>query len=179
MRYRRLKVSGATYFFTVNLAERKSDLLVTHIDLLRASVRHVKTTHPFTIDAMVIMPNHLHALWTLPENDSDYSTRWGLIKINFSRHIKPTERISTSRQTKGERGIWQRRFWEHLIRDDQDYEHHVDYIHYNPVKHGFVSHPADWEFSSIHRYIKLGILNKEWSGNKMDFSDLNYEHSTV
>ena len=112
MRYRRANLPGASYFFTVNLAERKSRLLVKHVDVLRESVRRVKTAHPFVIDAMVIMPDHLHALWTLPEGDSDFSTRWGLIKSGFSRHIEATERISPSRQTKGERGIWQRRFWE-------------------------------------------------------------------
>ena len=108
MRNRRANLPGASYFFTVNLAERKSRLLVEHVDVLRESVRHVKTAHPFVIDAMVIMPDHLHALWTLPENDSDFSTRWGLIKSGFSRHLEATERISASRQTKGERGIWQR-----------------------------------------------------------------------
>jgi putative transposase len=176
MRYRRVKISGASYFFTVNLAERNSHLLVTHVDLLRASVRHVKNTHSFIIDAIVIMPNHLHALWTLPENDSDYAIRWGLIKSGFSRQFEPTERISTSRQSKGERGIWQRRFWEHLIRDDDDYENHIDYIHYNPVKHGFVIRPVDWAFSSIHRYIKSGILNEQWGCGEMDFADdVGYE----
>ena len=162
MRYRRLRVAGGCYFFTVNLAEKKSRLLVTHVDLLRASVRHVKQQHPFVIDAMVIMPNHLHAIWTLPEGDDDFSTRWSLIKSGFSRQIKATERISVSRQLKGERGIWHRRFWEHLIRDDQDYEHHINYIHYNPVKHGYVKLAADWQYLSIHRYIKLGILNEQW-----------------
>lgn len=121
-------------------------MLITHVDLLRAAVRHVKQQHPFVIDTMVVMPNHLHALWTLPEGDDDFSTRWSLIKSGFSRHIAATERISISRQLKGERGIWQRRFWEHLIRDDQDYEHHVDYIHYNPVKHGYVKRACDWQF---------------------------------
>jgi putative transposase len=175
MRYRRVKISGASYFFTVNLAERNSHLLVTHVDLLRESVRHVKTTHPFMIDAMVIMPNHLHALWTLPEHDGDYSTRWGLIKSGFSRQIPATERVSNSRQRKGERGVWQRRFWEHLIRDDADYENHVDYIHYNPVKHGYVKRACDWQHSSIHRYIKSGILNEHWGGDMAFADDIGYE----
>ena len=176
MRYRRVKISGASYFFTVNLAERQSHLLVTHVDLLRESVRYVKATHPFVIDAMVIMPNHLHALWTLPEHDNDYSTRWGLIKSGFSRQIPATERVSKSRQRKGERGVWQRRFWEHLIRDDDDYENHVDYIHYNPVKHGYVKRACDWQHSSIHRYIKLGVLNEHWGCGVMAFADdVGYE----
>jgi len=113
MRYRLANLPGASYFFTVNLAERKSRLLVDHVDVLRESVRRVKTAHPFVIDAMVIMPDHLHTLWTLPEGDSDFSTRWGLIKSGFSRQLEVTERISPSRQTKGERGIWQRRFLRH------------------------------------------------------------------
>jgi len=163
MRYRRANVSGACYFFTVNLADRKSRLLVEHVDLLRAAVRHVKTAHPFVIDAMVIMPDHLHCLWTLPEGDDDFSTRWDLIKAGFSRQFTAIETISPSRKTKGERGIWQRRFWEHLIRDDLDFERHVDYIHYNPVKHGYVQRPVDWPFSSIHRYIKSQIVNENWA----------------
>ena len=130
MHYRRANEPGATYFFTVNLADRKTNLLVDAVDLLRISVRYVKADHPFTTNAMVIMPDHIHALWTLPEGDSDFSTRWCLIKAGFSRQIAPTERVSASRRAKGERGIWQRRFWEHLIRDDRDYERHVDYIHF-------------------------------------------------
>jgi putative transposase len=121
MRYRRANVPGATYFFTANLAERNSRLLVEHVDVLRDSVRYVKKAHPFAIDAMVIMSNHLHALWTLPKGDNDYSTRWGLIKARFSRHFDAVERTSTSRKAKGERGIWQRRFWEHLIRNVADF----------------------------------------------------------
>jgi putative transposase len=163
MQYRRAKLPGATYFFTVNLAERKSRLLVDYVDNLKASISHVKTAHPFVIDAMVIMPDHLHALWTLPEGDNDFSTRWNLIKGGFSRRITKGERISASRQSKGERGIWQRRFWEHLIRDDNDFERHVDYIHYNPVKHGFVKRPVDWPFSSIHRYIKNQVIDENWA----------------
>ncbi len=119
--------------------------------------------HPFVIDAIVIMPDHLHTVWTLPEGDSDYPTRWGLIKGGFSRALPATERLSKSRKQKGERGIWQRRFWEHVIRDENDYQRHVDYIHYNPVKHGFVKRPVDWRYSSIHRYIRQGILTSDWA----------------
>jgi len=102
MRYRRATTPGATYFFTVNLAERNSRFLVDHVESLKATISHVKTAHPFGIGAMVIMPDHLHAIWTLPEDDSDYSTRWNLIKGGFSRRITKGERISTSRQSKGE-----------------------------------------------------------------------------
>lgn len=163
MRYRRADVTGGSYFFTVNLAERQKQLLVDYADELRDAFKTVKQRHPFEIDAMVVLPDHLHAIWTLPENDADFSTRWGLIKAAFSRSIKPGERISTSRQTKGERGIWQRRFWEHLIQNEEDFERHVDYIHYNPVKHGYVKTPVEWKWSSVHRYIKDGILTKDWA----------------
>ena len=164
MQYRRADIKGATYFFTVNLANRKNTVLVDNIDALRESIRTVKSRHPFKIDAMVIMPEHLHAIFTLPEGDNDYATRWSLIKSGFSRQIPKTERINPSRALKGERGIWQRRYWEHCIRDDNDYETHVNYIHYNPVKHGYVQYAVDWPYSSIHQYIKDGCINKEWAG---------------
>ena len=100
---------------------------------------------------MVVLPEHLHAVWTLPKNDNDFAKRWMLIKSNFSRQLPTTERINKSRKTKGERGIWQRRYWEHLIRDEIDYQRHVEYIHYNPVKHGYVDKPTDWKYSTIHQ----------------------------
>ena len=118
MLYRRADTKGGTYFFTVNLAERNKTLLIDRIDALRKSVREVKLKHRFVIDAMVILPEHLHAIWTMPNVDSDYSKRWRLIKSGFSRSLPKTERISQSRKKKAERGIWQRRFWEHQIRDE-------------------------------------------------------------
>jgi putative transposase len=151
MRYRRVKAAGGTYFFTVNLADRDSSLLVRNVEVLRHSVRHIKAAHPFHIDAMVILPDHLHALWTLPEGDSDYSTRWMLIKSGFSRGLSKDERRGFSRRSKRERGIWQRRYWEHLIQDDSDFARHVDYIHFNPVKHQHVQRVVDWQWSSFHR----------------------------
>ena len=163
MRYRRSNVPGATYFFTLNLAERHKTLLVDRVDALRAVVKTVKQRHPFYIDAMVIMPDHLHAIWTLPEGDTDFSTRWGLIKSGFSRGVETTEKISASRRSKGERGIWQRRFWEHQIMNDEDYQHHIDYIHYNPVKHGYVTKPSAWRWTSLHRYIKQGVVAEDWA----------------
>ena len=162
MRYRRCDISGGTYFFTVNLAERLQGLLVQHIDVLRNAVRTVKQRHPFYIDAMVILPDHVHAVWSLPEGDADYPTRWLFIKAQFSRSLPTGERIRASRADKGERGIWQRRYWEHFIRDERDYARHVDYIHYNPVKHGYVSRPVDWPYSSLHRYIRKGLLPVDW-----------------
>ena len=162
MRYRRAYVTGATYFFTVAIAERDKTLLVDYHDILREAFRKVKVNQPFKIDAIVILPDHLHTIWTLPENDADFSTRWGLIKASFSRKLIRNERISSSRLNKGERGIWQRRFWEHLIRDERDFEQHVDYIHYNPVKHGYTSKPNKWPFSSIHQFIEKGIIMPNW-----------------
>ncbi len=164
MRYRRAKESGATYFFTVNLADRHRRLLTDHADVLRAVLRAVQYRHPFHIDAIVILPDHLHAVWTLPPEDADYPTRWALIKAGFSRHIPRGERRGASRLAKGERGIWQRRYWEHMIRDETDYARHMDYVHYNPVKHGYVCIAAGWPYSSIHRYIEAGTLPSDWGG---------------
>ncbi|MGH8581310.1 MAG: REP-associated tyrosine transposase [Gammaproteobacteria bacterium] len=149
MDYRRAKVAGGTYFFTVNLAERNRNLLVEHVDLLRAVVQKVKSAHRFHIDAMVILPDHLHAVWTLPVGD------W---------QIGKDERRNASRVAKGERGLWQRRYWEHLIRDELDYARHVDYVHFNPVKLGYVERVADCPHSTFHRYVTNGVYTKDWAG---------------
>jgi putative transposase len=170
--YRRYRVKGGTYFFTVNLAERKRRLLTEHVGILRDAFRTVKQAHPFQLDAIVILPDHLHTLWTLPEGDDDFSLRWRQIKSAFSRAIEKGERVSLSRQVKQERGIWQRRFWEHAIRDDNDFARHVDYIHFNPVKHGYVTRVVDWPYSSFHRYVRLGICPLDWVGTA---EDLGYE----
>jgi putative transposase len=163
MQYRRIHIAGGTYFFTVNLQSRSSHLLTQQIEALRHAVLSVKQRHPFHIDAWVVLPDHLHALWTLPPGDVDYSTRWALIKANFSRLIAHGEPVAASRLRKGERGIWQRRFWEHRIRDDDDFARHVDYIHINPVKHGYTLRANDWPYSSIHRYIRDGMLGVDWA----------------
>lgn len=157
MQYRRARLEGGTYFFTVNLADRQSALLTDKIDALRNAMSLVVKSHPFTIDAIVILPEHLHTLWTLPRGDADYTTRWMLIKSLFSRQIPKGEICSASRINKRERGIWQRRYWEHLIRDEQDHTRHIEYIHFNPVKHCHVECPTDWPYSSIHRFIKNGF----------------------
>ncbi len=170
--YRRFKQPGATWFFTVNLAERRGNRLLTdRIDALRMAFAHVKDKHPFEIDAVVILPDHLHCILTLPEGDPDFSTRWGLIKAYFSRRVEKGERISKSRQKRGERGLWQRRFWEHLIRDETDYRQHVDYIHWNPVKHGWVTSVKDWPHSSFHGYLAQGVYPENW-GNEIEFRDI-------
>jgi len=162
MHYRRTDVAGATYFFTVNLAERNRTLLTEHIAMLRTVMRGVKQRHTFHIDALVILPDHLHCVWTLPEGEADYPLRWALIKAGFSRRIPKTERRNSSRVDKGERSVWQWRYWEHMIRDEHDYARHVDYIHFNPVKHGYVQRVAEWPYSSIHRYIAAGTLTRDW-----------------
>ena len=163
MRYRRADVAGGTFFFTVNLADRSSRLLVDHIDDLRAAVRTVNKRHPFEIVAWVVLPEHMHAIWTLPRDDRDFSARWSLIKSSFSRAIARNEVVPASRAGKRERGIWQRRYWEHLIRDEIDLQRHVDYVHINPVKHGHVERAAYWPHSSIHRYIERGWLTEDWA----------------
>lgn len=163
MRYRRAMASGACWFFTVNLADRQQDLLIRNIDQLREAIRHVRQQHLFEIVAMVVMPEHLHAIWQLPPDDSDYPLRWSLIKTDFSRGLAKTERIRESRHRKREHGIWQRRYWEHLIRDDRDLQAHVDYIHFNPTKRGYYIKPVDWSYSSIHRYIKRGWITSDWA----------------
>ena len=166
MYYRRAKIKGGSYFLTLNLMDRKQDLLTQHIDLLRQSIRKVKQSHPFHIDAIVVLPDHIHILMTLPADDYDYSKRIMLLKSAFSRQLPKTESISRSRSSKAERGIWQRRFWEHFIRDEKDYINHVNYIHYNPVKHGYVARPVDWLYSSIHSYIRNGVLKSNWGSNQ-------------
>jgi putative transposase len=168
MEYRRAKVPGATYFFTVVTYQRQN--LFQHpqlVTVLRQSVRSIKQRHQFIIEAMVVLPDHLHCIWTLPNDDANFSMRWQLIKSAFSRRCPDLYRqhLSSSRHAKGEQGVWQRRFWEHKIQDEQDFAHHVDYIHYNPVKHGLVSAPNDWMYSSFHRYVQSGCYQIDWGAN--------------
>jgi putative transposase len=172
--YRRLRVPGGTYFFTVNLLERKRDLLVRHIDDLREAVRATKRERPFHIDAWVVLPDHMHTVWTLPPGDDDFSNRWKAIKIRFVQKLPRTERRTNVRIAKGERGIWQRRFWEHVIRDDNDYARHIDYVHWNPMKHGLVKQVSEWPYSSFHRYVQQGLYDEDWAGNPTDEPNPDY-----
>ena len=112
-----------------------------------------------------MLPDHLHAIWTLPEGDDDYATRWNLIKARFSRCLAPAPERSPSKRARREKGIWQRRYWEHRIRDEADYERHVDYLHFNPVKHGYVTRVANWPHSSFHQFVKRGLLETDWAGD--------------
>lgn len=162
--YRRNRVPGGTYFFTVNLLERRRRLLVEHVDALRAAVRTVRDRQPFHIDAWVVLPDHLHCLWTLPPSDADYSRRWKAIKTAFAKAVPRDELLTDVRRANHERGIWQRRFWEHTIRDERDYAAHMDYVYFNPVKHGWVKQVVDWPYSSFHRHVRVGIYPGNWGG---------------
>jgi putative transposase len=166
--YIRAKFKGSVFFFTVVLAERPSSRLIEEIERLRQSYRTVQAARPFETVAVCVLPDHVHSIWALPEGDADFSTRWGLIKSGFSRGLDPAPERSESKVAKREKGIWQRRYWEHAIRDDADLERHVDYIHFNPVKHGYVTRVADWPHSSFHRYVGRGLLAADWGGNIKD-----------
>jgi putative transposase len=169
--YRRNRLPGAAYFFTVNLIDRRSDLLVVRIDALREAVRQARRRRPFHIDAWVVLPDHMHCLWTLPDGDSDFSNRWRDIKVRFVKTLPGIERRPPVMVRRGERGIWQRRFWEHTIRDDRDYAAHMDYIHFNPVKHGLVHSPVDWPFSSFWRCVVRGLYPPDWLGGAPEPSE--------
>ena len=168
--YRRARTPGGCYFFTVTLQHRRRDLLTRHIGHLYAAIGRVLARHPLTTEAFVVLPDHLHALWRLPEGDADYPTRWALIKGAFSRSLAPDHhRGRASRRRRGERDIWQRRFWEHEIRNDRDYRLHLDYIHYNPVRHGLVSRAADWPWSSFHKYVEDGLYPADWGSEALEY----------
>jgi len=174
-RYRRVKIEGGTYFFTVTLVDRSSDLLVRHIDRLRRTYASVQQHRPFETIAICVLPDHLHAVWQLPAGDADFSRRWSLIKSGFSRGLAAGAPRSPSKISKRERGLWQRRYREHAIRDDDDLERHVDYIHYNPVKHGLVDRVCDWPHSSFKNFVSRGDLPVDWGGDigelKGDFGE--------
>lgn len=178
MRYRRVYIEGGSYFFTV-ITEKRRRIFADddNVKRLRAAFKTVMQKRPFMIDAAVVLPDHLHFIWTLPEHDSDYSTRWRLIKTAFIKQF-PDKFIvqNANRKNKKQQKIWQHRGWEHCLRDEQDFQQHIDYIHYNPVKHGYVKHAGDWKYSSIHRYIKFGVLNNDWGGGELAFADgIGYE----
>jgi REP-associated tyrosine transposase len=163
--YRRAFVPGGCWFFTVNLLERRQTLLVDHIGSLREAVVRIRQKYPFEIDAFVVLPDHLHAVWTLPDDDADFSTRWRLIKAAFAKSLPKQEQLTTVRKTRHERGIWQRRFWEHLIRNESDYARHIEYCYVNPVKHRLVTRVRDWPHSSFHRDVEREIVSLDWAGD--------------
>src|SRR5215831_2203841 len=166
--YLRARIEGGWFFFTLTLADRSTDLLVRHIDRLRNAYASALRRYPFETIAACVLPGHLHAIWALPHDDADFSRRWSVIKSEFSRGLPANIDRSPSKLRKREKGIWQRRFWEHAIRDDRDLSRHIEYIHFNPVKHGYVSRACDWPHSSFHRFVERGILPSDWGGDLHD-----------
>jgi len=161
--YTRARIEGGCYFFTVNLAQRSgNDLLVERVADLREAFRRTRADYPFVMDGIVVMPDHLHCIWRLPEGDDDFPMRWRPIKSHFSRALAKVEQVSASRVRKNERGIWQRRYWEHVIRDEHDHRVHMDYLHFNPVRHGHVAAVKDWPHSSFHRCVREGTYAPDW-----------------
>ena len=165
-RYQRCRIPGGTYFFTVNLADRASRILVDQFDLLRLSIQKTKNRLPFCMNAWVVLPDHMHCIWTLPKNDNDFSKRWWMIKSRFSREY---------RQIHGGLGIrvWQKRFWEHAIRNEKYFIHHMDYIHINPLKHGHVNQIVEWPYSSFHHMVSKGFYSLNWACNERELGDIN------
>lgn len=166
--FRRATVPGATYFFTVNTYRRQKILTEASVYLaLKQSIRAAMIERPFTIDAFVLLPDHLHCIWTLPPGDADYASRWNVIKRGTSRKVRDLIKapLTASRHRRGELGLWQRRFWEHQIRDERDFEKHANYIHWNPVKHGYVRKACDWPYSSFYRFVEQGIYPVDWASD--------------
>jgi putative transposase len=169
--YRRAR-EGHAYFFTVVTYRRQPILCLPESrDLLREILFKVRGSHPFIIEAWVLLPDHMHCIWRLPQGDMNYSLRWGLIKAEFTKGSKPwldRTKGTTSREKHREATVWQRRFWEHMIRDDRDFSAHCDYIHYNPVKHGIVDAPRDWPYSTFHRYVEKEIYSPDWGATPVE-----------
>ncbi len=169
--YRRLKTPGGCYFFTVVTYKRQNILISPEArKILREVIKEVKKDYPFEIDAWILLPEHIHCIWTLPDGDYDYSKRWGLIKAGFSKQAKALfyrpELINKSKRKHRESTIWQRRFWEHEIRDQNDFNQHLEYIYWNPIKHGHVANVKDWPYSTFHRDVKKEIYPANWGGNQ-------------
>lgn len=160
--YRRNHIASATYFFTVNLRDRQQMLRVDHVDAFRDVVRVVRQEIPFVIDAMVIMPDHWHSVWTLPGGDAAYARRIRLIKSRFTRKLLAAG-VPLTKDKRGDYDLWQKRYWEHTVRDDGDFEAHVNYVHINPVKHGYVRRAVDWPHSTFHRYVRQSVLPADWA----------------
>jgi len=159
--YRRVRIEGGTYFYTVTLANRKSRLLMEENKLLLASIRKVQKKRPFAMRGWVVLPDHLHCIWTLPKGDHDYSGRWRAIKTLFSKNCKKNSRTQI-------KSVWQPRFWEHTIHSAEDFKRHLDYIHINPVKHNYVKQVKDWPLSSFHTYVNNGVYTLDWGGVPID-----------
>lgn len=171
MRYRRTSVPGASYFFTLVTHQRKRVFAdARNVERWHAAVSKVQRTRPFIVEAQVVLPDHVHMIWTLPENDADYATRIRLVKTALTKDVSLQATGATtnaSRAGKGERDVWQRRYWEHLIRDERDFQAHVDYIHLNPVQHGFVARPGDWLHSTFRSWLEQGAYEPWWGSEDM------------
>lgn len=155
--YRRLYIPGGTYFFTLVCYRRQAIFAdEQRVILLRQAFREVKTKRPFELLAAVILPDHLHCVWRLPCGDADFSTRWQMVKTAFSRRIPAEVRAN------GAKTLWQPRFYEHCLRDEADFHKHLDYIHFNPVKHGLAATPGEWPYSSFKRFVRLGWYASNW-----------------
>ena len=178
MRYRRAFIPGGAFFFTVVTEQRRPIFASPDaVEVLRTAFRTVRAKRPFEIDAMVVLPDHLHCIMTLPPGDADFATRWRLIKTWFTKHCDPALRLDPKpiRSEKCERAIWQHRYWEHILRDEADFFRHVDYIHFNPVKHGLVSSAMEWPYSSFRRYVAAGLCPADWGGTAMDVDGVGQE----
>ena len=176
--YRRTHLEGGSFFFTLVTHNRAGFLCSDDArPLLHRVMRECFARWPTQMDAIVLLPNHLHTLWTLPAGDSDYSVRWAWLKKEFTKTWLATGQaegpVTNGRRHDGRRGVWQPKFWEHTIRDELDLQRHLDYIHYNPVKHGLVSCAADWPWSSFHRWVRQGAYPKNWGCSAMDFDDIS------
>lgn len=164
-------------FFTV-VTYNRQDFLVSEQArrCLKAAWRYVAKLYPFKLIALALLPEHLHCIWKMPDHDPGFSIRWGMIKKCFSQHYARERiaefQIKDSMRKRRESGLWQRRFWDHVIRDVHDFEAHFDYIHYNPVKHGLVKRPVDWPWSTFHRYAKSGVYDEEWGSTLIDFGEV-------
>lgn len=171
--YRRADTKGGCYFFTVNTLHRQPILVEADIrTALREAIQAVRTSLPFTIEAWVLLPDHLHAIWNLPQGDADFATRWRIIKTKVTQccgtRLLREEYLTARRREKHQSSLWQNRYWEHEIRDDHDFARHVDYVHWNPVKHGHVKRVADWPYSSFHRYVQGGTYPLDWASDEKE-----------
>jgi REP-associated tyrosine transposase len=178
MRYRRAFVHGGSFFFTLVMQGRRPVFTSAEsVDVLRVAFRSVRSTRPFELDAMVVLPDHLHCIWTLPKGDADFATRWRLVKTWFTRHCDPALRIvpDRARAARNEQALWQHRYWEHMLRDEIDFARHVEYIHFNPVKHGLVASAMDWPYSSFRRYVEAGVYPSDWGQGMMDIDGVGRE----
>lgn len=175
--YRRCYVPGGSYFFTV-VTERRAGILANDVarDCLREAIRDCRRDLPFRVDALVMLPDHIHSIWTMPTDDCDYSKRWGIIKRHFTQTWLALggveQSVTASRLRYRRRGVWQPRFWEHALRDERDYQNHFDYLHFNPAKHGLVKNVVDWPYSSFHRWLSKGVYAADWGSRIEDYAAL-------